>query len=254
MSFELPSEHAELRFHGELALLVRRSGHAGVVRYPVRRRASIKDVAEALGVPHTEVYSVMAEGKESDLDTLLRAGQSVDLRPAQPPVDPLCSTRLRPCPLPELRFVVDENVAGLALLLRALGYDAAYDRTWDDEAIADLARDEDRFVLSRDRGLLKRSRVIWGRLVRSQEPDGQLAEMVRFLGITRAPQPFVRCLRCNLITEPVSKGRILHRLEPRTSKYFNEFRLCRGCNRIYWRGSHHAHLKERLESAGVKIG
>ncbi len=225
-----------------------------MVRYPVRRRASIKDVVEALGVPHTEIYGVRVEGREAHWDHLLAPGASVMLLPAEPPVDPTRPTSLRPHALPRLRFVVDENVAGLALLLRALGFDAAYDRTWDDEAVADLASRERRFVLSRDRGLLKRGAVQWGRLVRSQDPDGQLAEVVALLGITEAPAPFLRCLRCNALTEPVDKELILHRLEPKTRKYFNEFRLCRECNRIYWRGSHHGHLLYRLEAAGVKIG
>jgi len=260
MSFESDARVAELRFSGELSSLVRRSGRAlfadcgGLIRYPVRRRASIKDVVEALGVPHTEVYGVTVNSRDSDLGRLLCPGDRVMLFPAVPPVDVTVPTRLRPAPLSELRFLVDENVAGVVLLLRALGFDAAYHRTWDDETIADLAEREHRFVLSRDRALLKRTRIMWGRLLQSQDPDGQLAETVRLLGITRAPAPFVRCLRCNVPTTPVAKQEVLHRLEPKTRKYFNEFRLCKACNRLYWRGSHHARLRERLEATGVKIG
>lgn len=248
---------AELTFCGELAGLVRRADDFGVLRYPVRRRASIKDVIEALGVPHTEIYDVRVQGVGSDLSRLLQPGDEVTLLPADMadayPVDVETATRLRPVPLAALRFVVDENVAGLVPLLRALGFDTAYDRSWDDASIAHVAGREDRFVLSRDRDLLKRSRVVWGRLIRSDSPEDQLREVAGHLGIVHAPEPFARCLRCNVPTRPVRKRDVLHLLEPKTEKHFNEFRQCHECGRIYWRGSHHDHLKARLESLGMKL-
>ena len=53
---------AFLRFAASLRPLVRRAGPDGMLSYPVTRRASIKDVLEAVGVPHTEVYGLWAAG------------------------------------------------------------------------------------------------------------------------------------------------------------------------------------------------
>ncbi len=38
--------------------------------------------------------------------------------------------------------------------------------------------------------------------------------------------PSRRCLRCNGLLEPVSKGEVLHRLEPKTRQYYHEFAIC----------------------------
>lgn len=228
----------KMTFKGELAQLLTRPNDAGVINYVLNRRASIKDVVESLGVPHTEIYFVAAGNGPATLEQLAEPGQSLTLSPAAPPVDVTQPTPLRPEPLPKLRFVVDENVGRLAGLLRMLGFDAVYDRLWDDERIAEMAQDEKRVVLTRDRALLKRSQVVYGRLVRAPRPWDQLAEVVSFFGVESAPALFKRCIRCNGILEPVDKKDILDRLEPKTKKYFNEFNRCPDCGRIYWRGSH----------------
>lgn len=246
---------ATLLFAGELAGLLTRKHHSGLVRYPAARRASIKDVVESLGVPHTEIHGIRANGRDHDFSLLLEPGQEVALLPADLcpayPVDVTIPTLLRPRPLSALRFLVDENVAGLVPLLRALGFDAAYDRAWDDARIAEVAAREGRVVLSRDRALLKRSVVTCGRLVRAALPDEQLVEVLGLFGVTRAPALFSRCLRCNVKTVAVNKADVLHRLEPKTKKYFSTFKECPMCGRLYWRGSHHARLVERFAGLGI---
>jgi uncharacterized protein with PIN domain len=52
----------------------------------------------------------------------------------------------------------------------------------------------------------------------------------------------------------VAKQDVLHRLEPKTRKYFHEFHTCPGCRRIYWAGSHHDRLVERLARLGIGPG
>ncbi|MBU1003444.1 MAG: Mut7-C ubiquitin/RNAse domain-containing protein [Proteobacteria bacterium] len=266
-------EPAIFQFYGELKPLltpgelaptpgsdgVREVRRSGVVAYPVGREASLKDVIEALGVPHTEVGRIVlsswGENREADedvgFDQRLASGQRIEVHPVAPPLDVTRVHRLRPVPLPEVRFVVDVCVGKLATLLRLLGLDAAYDRTWDDATLADMAQSEGRIVLTRDKALLKRATVSHGRLVRAHEPTGQLLEVLGHFGLTGSFKPFVRCLRCNQLLEPVSKAEILHRLEPLTKKYHDEFHRCRACGRIYWPGSHHKAMREWLKSVGL---
>jgi hypothetical protein len=97
---------------------------------------------------------------------------------------------------------------------------------------------------------LKRKQIEFGRLVRSEDPDRQLKEVVDFFGIRPGPF-FTRCLRCNTRLVPVEKSRIEHRLLPKTRKYFHEFFLCPGCGRIYWSGSHMDKMRDRLRAVGL---
>lgn len=242
---------ALLRFHGELMDLLRTKNAEGIVEYPVGRRASIKDMAESLGVPHSEIFGVRRLERELDFSYLPGPGDVLDLWPASAPVDVTRHTRLRSA-LPRAgRFLVDENVAGLVPLLRGLGLDTVYDRTWSDAHIAETAFREARVLLSRDRALLKRSCVQHGRLVRSQQPDEQLVEVLALYPRPGDAIAFTRCLRCNCLLQPVAKERIRHRLEPRTKRYYDRFRICPGCDRLYWPGSHQRSMWGRYVSLGV---
>jgi hypothetical protein len=44
----------------------------------------------------------------------------------------------------------------------------------------------------------------------------------------------------------VAKERIIDRLEPLTKKYYYDFKQCRTCGKIYWRGSHHERMAEMI--------
>jgi len=148
---------ATLLFDGELVGLLHRPAADGRVVYPVTRRASIKDVIEALGPPHTEVYRLAADGREVDFSARLAPGMTVTVQPKPVPVDVTRPTVLRPTPLSRLAFAADANVGRLATLLRLLGYDTTYDRTISDTDLAAQAAAQGRIVLSRDRNCLKRS-------------------------------------------------------------------------------------------------
>ena len=59
--------------------------------------------------------------------------------------------------------------------------------------------------------------------------------------------PFRRCLRCNGLLEPVSKADVWERLEPKTRLYYDEFAICRACDQVFWKGSHHARMQRIVE-------
>ncbi len=248
---------AILCFHGPLKdLLHPRFRTEGRVVYPANRRASVKDVIEALGAPHTEIGRIIAGGidggTDQDFETLLQAGETLDILPVEPPMDVCRATLLRPEPLPDIRFVVDVNAGKLATRLRMLGFDTAYANDMEDAAVAELAAGEKRIALSKDRALLKRKAITHGRLIRNEDPELQLAETLHFFGLHPPFAPFSRCLRCNTPLQPVDKQAVLHRLLPLTKKYFNEFHICPDCGRIYWPGSHHDQMLARLDKLGTR--
>lgn len=244
---ETSTPEAAITFCGWLGKLTgRRQAGAPVIRYPVTRRASVKDVIEALGVPHTEVGRLIANGGEIDFGYLLAPGDTITAEPLTPPVDVTLPTRLRPQPLPAVRFLVDHNVAKLAARLRMAGFDTLFNPEWHDEELARESGRQQRILLTRDLQLLKRKAVEYGHLVREERPTLQLAEILHFYGLAEQVHPFGRCLRCNGPLHEVSREEILHHLEPLTKKYYHSFRRCPGCQRVYWAGSHHAKMVRLL--------
>jgi hypothetical protein len=238
---------ATLVFHEGLKDLLTSDHTTGRISYFLKRRASVKDVIESLGPPHTEIGLIVANNQYQDFSYQLRTGDMVDIYPHHPPVDVTQNSLLYPEPLPEITFIVDVNVGKLARLLRMLGFDTAYHWTWQDSTIANIAALEKRIVLTKDRGLLKRKKVQWGRLLRAETPVRQLREIRSFFGLSSPYAVFTRCLRCNTLLAPVDKQEIMHRLEPKTKKYFHHFQICPHCQRIYWRGSHHEKMRQYIQ-------
>jgi hypothetical protein len=160
--------------------------------------------------------------------------------PVLAPLDVTRESRLHPVALDRLRFMVDVNVGKLARLLRLLGFDAALGQGQDDAWLVEQVNREQRVLLTRDSGLLKRRAVVWGRHLRAESPLAQLQEVVNFFGLWPGITPFSRCLRCNALLEDVAKAKIADRLWPKTRRYYQEFSYCPDCGRIYWAGSHRA--------------
>lgn len=230
---------AFLHFKGELAALAK----AAERPYAVTRRASIKDVVESLGVPHTEIYGLHADGQPVDFAHILEPGQRIDILPGEPPVDVTAPHPLRGA-LPGPKFVADVNAGRLATYLRLLGIDTVYRNDMTDAEVAGLSCGEQRIVLTRDRGVLRRKIIEWGRLVTANDPVEQARDVVRFFGLAGAATPFTLCVRCNVPLKPVSKAGVLHLLEPRTRKYYEDFHRCPSCGRVYWAGSHHGKMAD----------
>lgn len=242
---------ATLLFHDDLVGLLRCRNERGLIRYPATRAASLKDVAEACGVPHTEIERILVNDGMAGFPARLAAGQRVEFFPPRPPLDPTRAHPLRP-PLARLAFLADVNVGKLASLLRLLGQDCATAGAGeDDSGIALRAAEEGRVLLTRDRRLLRRRVVEHGRLVRSNDPRGQLGEILWLYGLKPPFALFSRCLRCNEPLDPVAKADVLERLEPRTRLYYDDFHRCGSCGRVYWRGSHHDGMRRMLERWGV---
>lgn len=243
---------ATFRCYGELAdLLPRRSPpHLGPdgrsVQHAFTPGASVKDRLEALGIPHTEVELVLVDGAPAALDTHLKGGERVATYPRfrRLPVPPeLRATAPRPVPA---RVIADVHLATLARHLRLLGIDAVWEPPFDDEHLARRAAEEDRVLLTRDRGLLKRAVVRHGCLVRDDDPIDQVVDVVCALGLHDELAPFTRCLACNGRPTAVAKDEVLDLLEPATRREHDRFTRCPDCGRVYWPGTHHEQLSSVL--------
>ncbi len=234
--------------------IIKQSKQKIVFDYPITRRASIKDIIEALGVPHTEVGEIKNGQKKIDFKYIVSSKAKISVFPHEIPLNP--NNYLFEEPIEEYKFITDVNVGKLTKYIRLLGFDCAYHWTWDDDKIADIAYSEKRILLTKDVQLLKRKKVLWGKLVKSSNPIEQLQEIVTFFGLKIAKDTnkiLSRCLICNEKLLEVSKQEVIHRLAPKTKKYFNKFSLCPKCNKIYWAGSHVDKMKNILNSLKIFI-
>jgi len=246
----------QLRFRGDLSALLRiTDAHGEIVSYPITRNASIKDIIESLGIPHTEVGSMQAADGEVDFSFIPQAGDRLEILPISADSPPIRPTTLRPDPVQSYRFLVDINVSRLASLLRMAGFDSESVQQLgpldSKRAVAAAAPKQDRILLSRDRELLKFRAVMHGRLIRNQNPYLQLQEIVNLYRLQRLAKPFSRCMTCNHLLVPVEKATILPRLEPLTKKYYSVFSQCSHCGNIYWQGSHYERMREILKTSEV---
>ncbi|HVI74690.1 MAG TPA: Mut7-C RNAse domain-containing protein [Anaeromyxobacteraceae bacterium] len=236
---------ARFRFYAELNDFLP-PGRRGVeFAHEFHGGPSVKDVIESLGVPHTEVDLVLADGESVDFSWILREGARVSVYPVFESIDIAPLARVRPAPLREVRLVLDVHLGRLARYLRMLGFDARWRNDERDEEIARVASAEHRIVLTRDAGLLKRRIVTHGYRVREADPRRQLAEVSHRLDLFGSIAPFRRCLCCNALLETVRKEDVAGELPPRVRERHDAFRRCPSCRRVYWAGTHHQRM-ERL--------
>jgi len=202
------------------------------------RRASIKDMIESFGVPHTEVELIIVNGRSVDFSHIVTDQDHISVYPVFESIDIRPLLRLRPAPLRCPTFVLDTQLGRLARYLRLLGFDSLYRNDYHDDEIARISSEQHRILLTRDRRLLQRSIITHGYFVRATDPLQQVDEVLKRLDLYNDIEPLSRCIRCNGILTEVDKDAVIERLEPKTKRYFNQFRICRDCDQIYWKGSH----------------
>lgn len=207
------------------------------------RKASIKDMIESFNVPHPEVELILVNGIAVNFDYIVQDGDSIQVYPADGNSEmesllPLRSESSRPP-----KFLVDANLGKLARYLRLLGFDCLYRNDFDDAAVATIASEQQRTVLTRDRSLLQRRIITHGYFVRSDMPKIQTREVLKRFDLYPLIKPLTRCTRCNGKLAETGKQETEHLLEPLTKKYYEKFLICSECGQIYWQGGHYVRIK-----------
>ncbi len=215
--------------------------------------ASVKDVIESFGIPHTEVELVLVNSESSGFSRLVRDGDRVAVYPVFESLDVTPELRVRPQALREPKFALDVHLGRLAAYLRMLGFDAGYRNSAGDAELVQISAEQERILLTRDRGLLKHSAVLRGYWLRQTDPRRQAAEVVSRFDLARSLRPFTRCLRCNEQLRPVAKEEIHQRVPPPVAARHDEFRECPACRRVYWKGSHYQRMQRWIESELQRI-
>ncbi|MCK9382556.1 MAG: Mut7-C ubiquitin/RNAse domain-containing protein [Sulfuritalea sp.] len=216
--------------------------------------ATTKHMIEALGVPHTEVELILVNGESVGFDCRLREGDRVAVYPTFEALDVSPLLRVREQPLRTTRFVADAHLGGLARLLRMAGFDTLYDNRYHDREIAEIAAQEGRIVLTRDRDLLKLRSITHGCYVHAIEPAQQLREIMDRLDLARSARPFSLCLVCNAPLRVIDKATVLEQLPPSVREQQQRFTTCDVCHRVFWEGSHWRRMRAVLDESPQAAG
>ncbi|MFF5521030.1 Mut7-C RNAse domain-containing protein [Streptomyces coeruleorubidus] len=234
----------QVEFAPELHVFVPQARRAGTLRATTDGVSSLGHVVESLGVPLTEVGALVVDGREVPVSHVPAAGESVTVR-----------TVARPQRVPgaPLRFLLDVHLGTLARRLRLLGVDTAYESTdIGDPALAARSAAEQRVMLSRDRGLLRRRELWAGAFVYSTRPEEQLRDVLdRFQPDLR---PWTRCTACNGLLRKATKHEVADQLKHGTHATYDVFAQCTECGRAYWKGAHHEQLEAIVERAVAEFG
>jgi uncharacterized protein with PIN domain len=148
----------------------------------------------------------------------------------------------------EIRFLADDMVGRLARWLRILGYDTWYANPLPDDRLAEIARRENRAVLTRHAALTGLYPDLEILVLDEENPWIQLREVVRRFQLdTESGLFFTRCSVCNGLLESIDKTDYRDQIPPKSYEAFDEFWRCPDCGKLYWEGTHVSRMREQLE-------
>lgn len=144
------------------------------------------------------------------------------------------------------RLLVDHMLGHLVTWLRLLGFDTAYVRDHPDTVLLRMAEEQGRAVITRD-GPLARVRAVNTMFVTRDDPGEQLREVVETLGlpVSRSAM-FTRCTVCNQTVEAIARELVRARVPEVAYEAYDEFTICRSCDKIYWKGGQYEQILDNL--------
>jgi len=139
-------------------------------------------------------------------------------------------------------------LGSLAKWLRIFGFDTLYpDMTTNDDRLLDIAKAENRLLITRDKELLNRGKKIQLEVLEIQmtDLDKQLAQVLTHIPIDSA-QVLTRCTLCNTPLFSVEKKTTKNHVPPKVFETRDQFWYCSVCNKYYWMGTHYENMIEKI--------
>ena len=150
-----------------------------------------------------------------------------------------------------VKLLVDGMLGSIARFLRILGHDTLYFRDLSDKKLIEIAKDEDRVLITCDQELhrMASSRGVKSIFVESDvSKEVQLARIMVALGIEPTFNPErTRCPLCNNPLIKTSKDRVKGKVPEKSYELYDDFWICPGCGKVYWIGSHWRQIRNFLE-------
>jgi uncharacterized protein with PIN domain len=233
--------YSKFKIFGELNYFVRKNKQDIYFNYEFDDNPSIKDSIEAIGIPHVEVGEIIVNDEQKDFSYKLQNNDKVEVYSFY---ENDIKNKLRPN-IELYNFMTDENVGGMAKYLRMLGFNTIMIPEISDKEVAKIAEKENRILLSRDFGLLKRKNVTHGIFLRSTNTEEQIYEVIKKYKLDQLFKPFSICIECNGCIKLIRSSDLLEedKIEDGVLKDYNEFFRCTNCKKVFWKGSHYQRMR-----------
>jgi uncharacterized protein with PIN domain len=152
-----------------------------------------------------------------------------------------------------IRFVADVMLGALARQLLFAGYDCRYFHRIEDQALAEIARREERVLLTRDRKLFESSsRSPAPSFLKATSTREQMVHLTRSLPLEITEgQLFSRCVNCNRELRTVALEEVRTEVPEETRDWVDEYSQCPKCGKIYWRGTHTQAIRDKFSRWGI---
>lgn len=150
-------------------------------------------------------------------------------------------------PVTNPKFMADHMLGSLARWLRMMGYDTAYEKGLDDARIAAVAKEQGRFVLTRDKELAKTPGAF---LVEPDDLDEQLKAVGLKYGL-KFDETNIRCSACNGDLMDLPKEQAKAEVPDGAYAANDKFWRCAKCRKVYWKGTHWHGIMDRLRKLGL---
>jgi len=144
----------------------------------------------------------------------------------------------------------------LSRWLRMMGHDVNYFRSLEDKKLVEIAKQEKRILLTRDRELVQQATRLGveSALIEATQEADKLAFLAKRFGFKlEIDLRISRCPKCNAKLEAVAKEEVADEIPEATSHYYSEFWKCMGCGKVYWQGAHWKKIEKTLEKAQSRL-
>jgi uncharacterized protein len=148
----------------------------------------------------------------------------------------------------KLLFIVDAMLGKLAKKLRLLGYDSLYSSSIADDEIIQLAKNENRILVTKD--VLLSQKAEKQQIMTIQiTSDDEIEQFLQINGKTKLGKCTVsgsksRCPLCNGELQYTEKNDVSEKVPTGVLENMNDFWTCKDCKKIYWEGTHIKNLQK----------
>lgn len=155
---------------------------------------------------------------------------------------------------PEIHFLCDAGLGGLARWIRASGYLAIWIPDIDDDDLLVEGERLGAIILTTDSMLMER-RVLRDNILPAVWVPPTLTMLEQLNLVFQEldlEQRDSRCMACGGELVEVEKEAVRDRIPPRTLKWLDEFYQCTQCGKLFWHGTHWQKITNRLK--GYELG
>ena len=154
-------------------------------------------------------------------------------------------------------FIVDAMLGKLAKKLRLLGYDSFYSSSMEDDKIIQLAKNENRILITKDVPLTqkaKKKQIGTIQITKDDEIEQflQINEKAN-LGKCTVSAGNSRCPVCNGKLQYTEKNEVSDKVPAGVLEHMKDFWKCTKCEKIYWEGTHIKNLQQFTMKLNEKL-